>query len=87
MKSDAPLPTYNRPKSGAADVMSVSSLNKKSLKEIKKNLKDLVSDLEGVKLNQEESKNSSEANSSEYYSSKYFKPQTAKHAERKQGPF
>jgi hypothetical protein len=47
----------------------------------------LVADLEGGKLNQEESKNSSEANSSEYYSSKYFKPQTAKHAERKQGPF
>jgi hypothetical protein len=66
--------------------MSISSLNKKSLKEIQKNLQGLVADLEGGKLNREESKNSLEA-TSDYYSSKYFKPQTVKNAERNQGPF
>jgi hypothetical protein len=51
--------------------MSSNSFNKKSLKDIKKNLKQLVEDIEAGNLKGEESKYSSNP---DYYASKYFKP-------------
>ena len=62
--------------------MSTNSLNKKSLKDIQKNLKDLVSDLEVGNLHFEESKKSADS-SSQYYSSKYYNGYSGKNCERK----
>jgi len=64
-----------RPKSGNTEHMSsASSLTKKSLKDIQRNLRDLVADIESGNLNGEESKQQPSQTNSEYYSSKYFKP-------------
>lgn len=80
------MPTsHARPKSGATDhLSSASSLTKKSLKDIQRNLMDLVADIESGNLKGEESKHHPSQINSEYYSSKYFKPpQVRPVAERK----